>query len=132
MVVTEEVQAEEGSRQGGDEESMGVELVTELHSVGNRTVDLDVISVDCKHMLQVVSFQGKVGEFVICQQGMQVTAGGGAGVNEEPWFVQVVEVAHVRLRNCQGSWIGYQFELSSQHLFSWALVIGGDLGHPIL
>ena len=54
-MVTEEVPDKERSRQGSDEESMGVELVIELHCVDDGTVNLYVVSVDCKHVVRVVS-----------------------------------------------------------------------------
>ena len=118
-VVTEEVPAEERAREGGDKEMMSLELVAELHHADNGTVDLDILSIDSKHVAWVVSLGVEVGEFVVVEQGAWEAACDGAGVDKKPWLVWVVKVAHVRLlQNCQGGWIVSQFEPPAQWQFA--------------
>ena len=78
-----------------------------MYCAGDGTEHLDVIFVDCKHMVRVVSLGVEVEEFIVVEQGDWKAAGDGAGVHDEPWLVRVVEVAHMRLQNCQGGWIWF-------------------------
>ena len=64
-----EVLTQKWPRQSHDEELVVVELVTELHPAGNGAKHLDIISIDCEHMVWMVGLGVEGVAFGIVEHG---------------------------------------------------------------